>query len=321
MEMWYPWLDPVWHQWQKNLESGRFSNASLLIAESGMGAEWVIERVSQALMCSNYNSEPCGFCHSCQLMKSNTHPDFHRIEPEKEGKSISVDQIRQCNRFAQESSQLSGTRVIVISPADAMNESAANALLKTLETPSEHCVFLLLAHQSQRLLPTIISRCQQWHIAPPSANELGGWLSATLGHTVGEHVPHINGLSPLKTRQFIEQKRESEYQAICAMLINLVAGDSSQLIELAKKLSSEGTESLAWLWYLLVDAQKVLFSIHEAHCSPQASELANQASYDLLYTQSKALEALIKRLNIHTGLNKELMIINWLTKFEGEACL
>ncbi len=317
----YPWLAPLWQQWQNNLESGRFSNASLLIADAGLGAEQVIERVVQALMCSHFDSEPCGFCHSCQLMRAQTHPDFHQVVPEKAGKTITVDQIRHCNRLAQESSQLGGKRVIVISPAEAMNESAANALLKTLETPSENCVFLLVAHQAQHLLATIVSRCQQWRVTPPSALMLNQWLTQVSAKPVLDYAPHLNGMSPLKTLQFIEQDGVSHYQALEPLFISLVGGQSALLIDVAKQLVDEENERLTWLWYLLVDAQKWQFGLRVAHATPGAEALALQLPYARLYSQTKRLESLIEQLKTHSGLNKELLIINWLTQFEGTRCL
>ncbi len=117
-------------------------------------------------MCVNYESEACGFRHSCELMKSGSHPDFHVIEPEKEGKSITVDQVQVSNRWAQQSSQLGGfLRVILLNwPA---NESASNALLKTLEEPASNCIFILSTRNSNRLMPTILSRCQQFNVVCP----------------------------------------------------------------------------------------------------------------------------------------------------------
>ncbi|MCZ6404791.1 DNA polymerase III subunit delta', partial [Vibrio parahaemolyticus] len=118
-----PWLKPVWDNLKVGLDSNRIPGALLLQSEPGLGAEQLVESLSHALLCQNYSSEACGFCHSCQLVQSQSHPDLHWIKPEKEGKSITVDQIRASNRLAHESSQLNGYRVFVIEPADMMNES------------------------------------------------------------------------------------------------------------------------------------------------------------------------------------------------------
>ncbi|WP_434997939.1 DNA polymerase III subunit delta' [Vibrio scophthalmi] len=316
----YPWFAPLWQQWQAHLEQDRFPNAALLIAKAGLGVDQLVSQFSQAVMCSNYAAEPCGFCHSCQLMASSNHPDFHRVVPEKEGKAITVDQIRQCNRVAQESSQLAGYRLIVIEPAEAMNESAANALLKTLETPSAKCLFLLVATSASQLLPTITSRCQQWHVGEPDSVVLTQWLAEQTELPVPVYAAHLNGHSPLQTLRFIEGKEQSRYQGIEQQLL-AVTRQQGDVVKLAKELAAETEQSLSWLWYLLTDAQKCHFGLVLPTAIPGASALAQQVSYDLLYTQSEALRELMEQLTTHSGLNRELLILDWLIKFNGEVCL
>lgn len=316
----YPWLTPLWQQWQVQLEAERFPNAALLVAKAGFGQEQLMTQFSRAVMCSNYASEPCGFCHSCQLMESQTHPDFHWVKPEKEGKAITVDQIRQCNRIAQESSQLSGYRLIVIEPADSMNESAANALLKTLENPASNCLFLLISTSVSHLLPTITSRCQQWHISSPEAEQLALWLSSQTQRSVPSYAAHINGNSPLNTLKFIEDGEQKRYESVEKQLIE-IASQRGDAVKLAKELSLDVEKSLLWLWYLLTDTQKAHFGLQLTSAVPGASVLVNSIDYNLLYTQTDALQKLIEQLHQHTGLNRELLILNWLFKFNGEACL
>ncbi|WP_114767405.1 DNA polymerase III subunit delta' [Vibrio rhodolitus] len=316
----YPWLTPLWEQWQAHLEADRFPNAALLIAKPGFGEDQLVSQFSRAVMCSNFAAEPCGFCHSCQLMESNNHPDFHWIKPEKEGKAITVDQIRQCNRLAQESSQLAGYRVIVIQPADSMNESAANALLKTLETPSPSCLFLLVSSAASQLLPTITSRCQQWHISPPEAAELTTWLTEQTQKNVPSYAAHINGNAPLSTLKFIEDDEQKRYLAIEQQLVEIVS-QGGDAIKLAKDLSGDIEKSLLWLWYLLTDTQKVHFGLQLSSAVPGAQALAERIEYNLLYQQTQALQTLIEQLTQHTGLNRELLILDWLFKFNGDTCL
>lgn len=315
----YPWLKPLWQEWQSSLEAERFANASLLIAEPGMGSEQLVEHFSRAVMCQNYPAEACGFCHGCQLMNSASHPDFHLVKPEKEGKAITVDQIRQCNRLAQESSQLSGLRLFVIEPAEAMNESAANALLKTLEEPSANCLFLLVSHRANGLLPTITSRCQQWHLTAPESESVASWLSEQLAGSVPAYAAHINGNAPISTLAFIEQDQMSGYLKLEAQLLEWCQqrGDA---IKLAKELSVEPITHLQWLWYLLTDAQKVHYGIVMPFFTPGAQSLCHLLDYQRLYSQSQALLALLEQLRLHTGLNAELLILDWLFKFHEETC-
>ncbi|GAM61437.1 DNA polymerase III delta prime subunit [Vibrio ishigakensis] len=151
----YPWLKPTWGKLTQALEQDTLPSALLVSASQGMGAHEVIDSLAATLLCTNSSNEPCGFCHACSLVEAGTHPDLHQVSPLEGKSSISVDQIRDCNRYALESSQLNGLRIIVISPAERMTEAAMNALLKTLEQPPEQCVFILSSfepHSCCRLL-------------------------------------------------------------------------------------------------------------------------------------------------------------------------
>lgn len=316
----YPWLESIWQEWQASLEADRFSNASILSVDNGLGAEKLVERFARSVMCSNYATEACGFCHSCQLMSSGSHPDYHVIKPEKEGKTITVDQIRHCNRLAQESSQLAGIRLFIIEPAESMNESAANALLKTLEEPSGNCLFLLVTYRANALLPTIVSRCQQWSITNPDSVSVANWLAKQQAKEVPAYAAHINNNAPLKALEFANQGNVEHYQQFEKQLIALAKGQGD-VIKLAKELAANPTEYLPWLWYLLTDAQKVHFGLNEPFFTPGSGALAQCLSYDVLYQQALTLSALIEQLREHPGLNSELLILDWLFKFNEESCL
>ncbi|MDG4870023.1 DNA polymerase III subunit delta', partial [Guyparkeria sp. 1SP6A2] len=82
------------------------------------------------------------------------------MSPEEGKRQIRIDPIREVNRFVSQTAQQGGYRVIVVSPAEAMNIAAANALLKSLEEPGEKTLFILLSDVPSRTLPTIRSRCQ-----------------------------------------------------------------------------------------------------------------------------------------------------------------
>ena len=72
-----------------------------------------------------------------------------------------------------------GRRVVIVDPAEAMNTFTANALLKLLEEPPDGCMFLLISAAPRRLLPTIRSRCQQWHAPRPDAEALRRWQAGS----------------------------------------------------------------------------------------------------------------------------------------------
>ncbi|CAE6895134.1 DNA polymerase III subunit delta' [Vibrio alginolyticus] len=314
-----PWLKPVWDNLKVGLDSNRIPGALLLQSEPGLGAEQLVESLSHALLCQNYSSEACGFCHSCQLVQSQSHPDLHWIKPEKEGKSITVDQIRASNRLAHESSQLNGYRVFVIEPADMMNESASNALLKTLEEPGEKCLFLLVTHNQERLLPTIRSRCQQWVVTPPSTEQAVQWLSAQGATKIPPYALKLNMGSPIKTLEAVNSGELEEYSAFENDLIEVLSSSVEDVSGCASYMAKNPDKALNWAWYLLTDAQKVQFGVYEDDILPGAHKLQQQ-NYNGLYSSAKKLVDLKAQVQAFPGLNLELLSMNWLIESREALC-
>ena len=100
----------------------------------------------------------CHECKSCQLLASSGHPD-HMIVKDDE-RYISVDLIRNVTSFFEKTALISKRQVALILDSEKMTESAANALLKTLEEPTNNSFIVLTTSEVERLLPTIKSRCQ-----------------------------------------------------------------------------------------------------------------------------------------------------------------
>ena len=97
---------------------------------------------------------PCGECASCRRAALAQHPDLIRLEPIEDSRQIRIEQVRElCAELALTSHQ-GGYKVAIISPADALNRNAANALLKTLEEPTARTVLILVATQPSRLPAT-----------------------------------------------------------------------------------------------------------------------------------------------------------------------
>lgn len=116
---------------------------------------------AQMLLCQQQQqtlSPACGQCHSCHLFAANNHPDL--LVSAAEQTSIGIDQVRQVSEFLTKTAQLSGNQVVLIEQAQKMTENASNALLKTLEEPTQNSYILLSCQQKDQLLPTILSRCQ-----------------------------------------------------------------------------------------------------------------------------------------------------------------
>lgn len=168
-----------WALLQRARLEDRLPHALLMTGPAGIGKLAFAEVLASSLLCDQPESDglACGVCTSCTWHASGNHPDFRRIRPEayeadwpvdddlrptskterKKSEQIRIDQIRALESFVQVGSHR-GRRVILIEPAEAMNEATANALLKSLEEPPGGVHFLLVSHAAERLLPTVRSR-------------------------------------------------------------------------------------------------------------------------------------------------------------------
>jgi len=213
----------IWQklQFQQLMQAkDKLSHALLLIGPAGTGKHEFSISLAKALLCLQPSVEflACGHCSNCHWFLEGAHPDFCLIEPEDidnpdeapkkkstKKRQISVAQIRQLVDYLSLSShQVNSRRVILISPAELLNNASANALLKVLEEPPENTLFILVTSQIQRLLPTIISRCQKIEMPKPTKNEAMAWIEAQQINNP-EMVLDYAGGAPLLALEFAEQ--------------------------------------------------------------------------------------------------------------------
>ncbi len=155
----------------------------------------------------------CGECQSCHWLSEGAHPDFREVTPEdddnadsgkkktRKRQQILIDQIRALHDYLSLTShRVDGIRVVLIHPLEAMNVAASNALLKLLEEPPQRTQFLLVSHQRQALLPTILSRCMQVEMPVPSREQGLQWLQ-TQSVPNPEWVWHYSGGAPTTVQQ------------------------------------------------------------------------------------------------------------------------
>lgn len=145
-----------------SLQQGKLPHALLIETLDLAKTQSELPDLVAMLLCEapDYSaSKGCGHCKQCQLLMAGNHPDFLSIEPTTN--SIGIDEIRAVSNKFTTTAQLAQAQVVVIQNAELMTENAANALLKTLEEPNAKCYLVLVSVGYVKLMPTIISRCQQ----------------------------------------------------------------------------------------------------------------------------------------------------------------
>lgn len=139
---------------------GRWPHAMMFVGPSGIGKKKLALAFAQALVCEE-SVEGCGVCGPCLRIEKKQSESLIIIEPDSETAkpSIKVEKIRDLLERLSLAS-VSHARVVIIDQAHTMNAQASNALLKTLEEPSENIFFILIANDVHQFLPTIRSRTQ-----------------------------------------------------------------------------------------------------------------------------------------------------------------
>ncbi|MCC7199365.1 MAG: DNA polymerase III subunit delta' [Gammaproteobacteria bacterium] len=171
-----PWLVPVRARLAEAWAGPRFPHALLVHGRPGVGAEHLAEWLSHLMLCERPGTDACGECTSCALVKAGNHPDYLKLTIEEDASFIKIEQVRELSEWASLKSYRGRRRVVVIDPADYLYYNAFNALLKTLEEPSESLALVLVATRLEKLPRTIMSRCQHVRVPTPDRDVALAWL-------------------------------------------------------------------------------------------------------------------------------------------------
>lgn len=284
------WQESQWQQLGQRREAGRLPHAILLQGPPKNGKRHFAEAFAQSLLCQA--SEPqylaCGTCPACLLVQSSNHPDLKLITREAETASgdegkktakktdkpsqfIGVDAVRDFIEHEPLSSHYGGYKVAIFDPAEAMNSSAANALLKTLEEPRPSTLILLVSSSPDRLLATIRSRCQVLDFPLPTKAQGLEWLQGQAQTQANIDWPLVLVLAagaPFKALQLADPELLNTRAALLTDAMALLQGQRDPIV-LAEAWSKQDMElGLEWLGNLLLDAMRI-------NAAPGYGELLN----------------------------------------------
>lgn len=143
----------------KSINNNQVSHCYIFEGPKGMGKYQLALIFAQSLLCANFHNGPCNECNSCLKINSMNHPDMHIINDDE--KNIKREEIDYLIDSVYKKPYESKKKVYIIKDAHSMTPQAANTLLKTLEEPPPDTIMILLTTNSNLLLPTIVSRCQE----------------------------------------------------------------------------------------------------------------------------------------------------------------
>jgi DNA polymerase III subunit delta' len=223
-----PWQAQTWSRLNQQLAQEQLAHALLLTGPRYTGKTTLALALARLLLCAApVGGLNCGKCHSCGLSASGSHGDFRWLEPEGTSKVIKIDQIRQVVEFIGRTASFGLRKVIVIAPAESMNISAANALLKVLEEPGANTYLILVCHRLHGLPATVRSRCQFLRPTGPSRAQSLDWLDRICGtRAESERLLNLAGELPLLAAQLHEDRTGERLQLARLAMQGLFSGES-----------------------------------------------------------------------------------------------
>lgn len=311
----YPWLSGHWSFFMQRLSSDKLAHALLIEGPAGIGKTVLAEAMVARLLCREDQPRACGDCRSCKLLAGLAHPDYFDLQPEEDSKVIKVDQVRALIGKLNLTTSISERKVAYIHPAESMNASAANALLKSLEEPAGNTVLILVSDNPGRLPVTIRSRCQAISINQPDTRLVQEWLEQSTGKDQEKvrYALQAAGGSPLRATQYLESDGLDAYAQVREGLASLLERPGS-VSRLSAELNEFNPADL-WRWLSICTGEviKSIMTGQPLNWLPANRNLRDKALLEL------QRQADINRQLVVTQVRGDLLLQVWLIRWAEQV--
>jgi DNA polymerase III subunit delta' len=304
----------------------RLAHAYLFHGEAAIGKRSTALCFAQALNCERPSPteaiDACGLCRSCRQIEARTHPDFFVIEPDSElaTPQIKIEQVREIEQQIMYRPLIGERKICLIDEADRMTIGAANALLKTLEEPPGHSLFLLITSRPAALPATVRSRCQSLRFATPARTQVEAALILKR-----ENPPADARLLAIISEGRIGQALSSDAKETRAQLkeiLDLVRPQTLQSITAVLSAAEAIAKAdrapaiLSWLARWIRDLvllqvggalDQLLYIDDLSTLETYARQAGTDALLDLLQDIEKTEQQATRHLNLHMALENILL--------------
>ena len=297
------------------VDRGRIPHAVLIEGPAGSGRRTLAKILAQAAVCISSGEKPCGVCGHCRKMSSGNHPDVLMIGGEGTPRSFHVETVREIRRSAHILPNEAEYRVLILTGAEGMTPEAQNALLKILEEPPPHLLFILTCESRFQLLPTIQSRVVGVALGAVDADTATGAIMRILPRTGEEDARRaaeaFDGIIGQAVKGLADGTFKLAVEIAPQIARAVAAPDELELLKLTAKLEKDKSVCNAVLNLLSLIFRDAL-ALRVGYKNNISSDFDTAASLSKLLTKGQlmALVEEVERLKSYrnTYMNNTLLV-------------
>lgn len=268
---------------RNSIKEETVSHSYLFEGQEGLGKRKVALAFSKALLCKDRGNEPCNKCSSCIKFQTGNHPDFKMLSPTKG--SIPKKEIDELISSISILPFESRRKVYIIDEGDAIRLDSQNTLLKTLEEPPKYIVIIIVTSNINKIIPTILSRCQDIKFRPVENKKIIEYLEKSYG-VDEEKAKLICDFAKGSLKKAIELAESDEFlkkrEEIINIIDEIVKGNKIRVFT-ASDLLSKDKDNIEEILDMIIYWFRDLLIYKELG---ESSLLINKDKIDILSSQS-----------------------------------